>query len=107
MESITINYIYNSNVQEGKKDGDILIHKQDQRWEVVSKTKGSITALQQTPQAGQHNGGKGFKLQEGRFRWDIGKEFSPVRVLRPQLRLSRGAVAAPLIPEIHVGQSLE
>lgn len=27
MESITINYIYNSNVQEEKKDDDILIHK--------------------------------------------------------------------------------
>lgn len=27
--------------------------------------------------------GKGFPLREGRVRWDIGKEFFPVRLGRP------------------------
>ncbi|KAF4800193.1 hypothetical protein TURU_047156 [Turdus rufiventris] len=34
----------------------------------------------------------GLKLTERKFRWDIGKEFLPVRVVRPWHRLPRAAV---------------
>ena len=36
-----------------------------------------------------------FPLTEGRVKWDIGKEFFPVRGVRPWHRLPREAVAAP------------
>lgn len=37
----------------------------------------------------------GFKLTEGRVRWDIVKKFFPLRVGRPCHRLPKEAVAAP------------
>jgi len=39
--------------------------------------------------------GKGFKLKEGRFRWDIRNKIFTLRVVRPWPRLPRAAVAAP------------
>ena len=41
-------------------------------------------------------GGDGSELKEGRLRWDIGKKFFPVWVVRPWPRLPREAVANPL-----------
>lgn len=37
----------------------------------------------------------GFKLKEGRVRWDTGKKFFTVRVVRPWHRLPREVVDAP------------
>ncbi|RMC17055.1 hypothetical protein DUI87_05628 [Hirundo rustica rustica] len=39
--------------------------------------------------------GNGFKLEKGKFRWDIGKKSSPVRVERPWHKVPGEAVAVP------------
>ena len=39
--------------------------------------------------------GNGFPLPEGRDRWNIGREFFPVRVVRGWNGIPREAVAAP------------
>ena len=52
---------------------------------------------------------KGLELREGRFKWDIGKEFSPVRVVRHWHGLSRFAVAAPgslAVPKARLDEAL-
>ncbi|RMC02252.1 hypothetical protein DUI87_21419 [Hirundo rustica rustica] len=41
--------------------------------------------------------GNGFPLPGGRDRWDIGKKFFPVRVVRPWHGVPREAVAAPFL----------
>ena len=43
-----------------------------------------------------------FKLKEGRFRLDIRKKFSAVRVARHWHRLPRAAVAAPSLAVLRV-----
>lgn len=39
--------------------------------------------------------GQAFPLRHGKDGWDIGREFCPLRVLRPWRRLPREGVAAP------------
>ena len=43
--------------------------------------------------------GNGFKLEEGRFRVEIGKKFFPVRVVRHWHRLPSKAVDAPCLQQ--------
>ncbi|KFR06323.1 hypothetical protein N306_04497, partial [Opisthocomus hoazin] len=44
----------------------------------------------------------GFKLKEGRFRWDIRMRFFTMRVVKHWNRLPREAVAAPSLEAFKV-----
>ena len=49
--------------------------------------------------------GNGFKLEKGKFGWDMEMELFPVRVVRPWHRVPREAVATP--GSLEAGQGLE